>query len=382
MPIYLDYHAHAPIDPRVLDVLVSAYGAFDANPHSTHLHGVDAHIAVERARASIAALIQARPSEIIFTSGATESNNLAFFGLDPLLSAGGRTRIAVGSLEHPSVLQAARALEKKGYQIDILPAGRDGRIDLDAVRERVTGTTGLVSVAAANHEIGTLQPISEIAAIAHSHGALMHSDLAQIAGRLPVACSQLDLASLSSHKLGGPSGIGALYVKRLIKPKLQAHLIGGGQEAGLRSGTLPVPLCVAFGEACAIGYREMDEDAARIGKLRDGLLNVLLAIPGADLNGSRDHRLPGNINIRFEDVDGEALAFYLQNKVSISTGSACSAKSLEPSPVLLAIGLSRPEAETAVRIGLGRLTAAEDVAQAASAIAAAVVDLRATRRRA
>ncbi|WP_434725557.1 cysteine desulfurase family protein [Mesorhizobium sp. RIZ17] len=382
MPIYLDYHAHALIDPRVLAKMVEAFGTVDANPHSTHQHGIGAHSAVEDARDQVARVIHARPSEIIFTSGATEANNLAFFGLADHLKAMGRPRIAVSEIEHPSILEAAAALGSRGFEIDRLPVNGDGLLDMASLRRLLTDETGLVSVAWANHEIGVIQHMANISGVVRERGALLHSDLAQAAGKIVVPSALLDLASISAHKLGGPVGIGALYVARRLRSKMKAQSVGGGQEGGLRSGTVAAPLCVAFGEACSLAVIEMESEAARIARLRDRLIAALSQLPGATVNGSTNSRLPGNVHMRFDEVDGEALVIHLQDQLSISTGSACNARSLEPSHVLLAIGLSKRQAECAVRIGLGRTTTPEDIDATVMAITAAVGSLRATRSRA
>jgi cysteine desulfurase len=382
MPIYLDYHSHAPMYPTARDATFEAYERFDANPHSTHLHGAAAHDAVEKSRGQVAGLLGARPSEIVFTSGATEANNLAFAGLRDHLIGLGKTRLAVSAIEHPSVLKAAETLRRDNLEVDFLPVQPDGLIDLEAAAAAITPATGLVSVAAANHEVGVLQPLAALSEIARARGAFFHSDLAQAAGKIEADLRLFDLASVSSHKLGGPGGIGALYVRRLLKPKMGALLAGGGQEAGLRSGTLPAPLCIGFGAACQIAAEEMPETLTRVRTLRDALLAELLAVPGSRLNGSATFRLPGNINISFDEVDGEALAYHLQQAVSVSTGSTCSAKSLEPSPVLLAMSLPRHVAESAIRIGIGALTTETDIKVAAQAITASVAELRSVRRRA
>ncbi|MES0050605.1 cysteine desulfurase family protein [Mesorhizobium sp. M0053] len=381
-PIYLDYHSHAPIMPRVLERLIAAYGASDANPHSTHLHGASAHEAVEEARSQVAELLGSRGSEIVFTSGATESNNLALGGLAEHLWAKGKRRIVVSAIEHSSVIEKAKALVRLGWHLDIVPVVRGGQVDLAALADVADEMTGLVSIAWANHEIGVLQPMDEIARIVHAAGGLLHSDLAQIAGKLPISTSILDIASISAHKLGGPTGVGALHIARRLRSKLTPMLLGGGQEGGARSGTVAPPLCVAFGEACSIAHGEMGQESVRLRQLRDGMRDRLLALRGAALNGDQDARLPGNLNLRFSDVDGEALVLRLQDEVSISTGSACSSRTIEPSHVLLALGLSRQDAETSVRIGLGHGTTTGDVERAISAIEHAVASLRSTRRRA
>jgi cysteine desulfurase len=381
-PIYLDYHAHSPVEPSVLIRMMEAYAAVDANPHSTHKAGGAAHAAVELARRQVAELIGARTSEVIFTSGATESNNLALAGLADHLLASGRNRIAISAIEHSSVIEMARSMEHRGWFTDMIPVHRSGLVDLVALDEMVGEATGIVSIAWANHEIGTIQPMTEISQLVRAKGALLHSDLAQVVGKRPVDASLMDLASLSAHKLGGPSGIGALFVCRRLRPKLKPLLLGGGQERGARSGTLSAPLCFGFGAACALWGASMARESDRVARLRDRLRSRLLALPGAIENGDAATRLPGNLNIRFQEVDGEALVLKVQEQVSLSTGSACSARTLEPSHVLLAIGLSVPEAETAIRIGLGHGTTPQDVEQAADVIERAVSALRSTRRRA
>lgn len=270
-PIYLDYHSHAPIDPRVLETLMAAFATVDANPHSAHRHGVAAHAAVEGARSQIADLLGARGSEIVFTSGATESNNLALGGLADHLWNQGKRKVLVSAIEHASVIESARLLEAKGWDFRILPVLSSGQIDLEALARSVDADTGLVSIAWANHEIGVVQPMEEVSRIVHAAGALLHSDLAQIAGKLPVTASIVDMASVSAHKLGGPTGVGALYAARRLRSKLLPLVRGGGQEGGARSGTVAAPLCVAFGTACAIAHAEMAQEATRLKNLRDGM---------------------------------------------------------------------------------------------------------------
>lgn len=380
-PIYLDYQAHTPVDPRVLEALFAAFGSVDWNPHSQHAHGAAAREAVEKARERVGELIGARPSEIVFTSGATESNNLALAGLCGHLRALGRTLILVSAGEHPSVLAAASRCERSGFTVERIPLLRDGQADLEALAARLDESVGLVSFMAANHELGVVYPLEAIAALCRQAGALLHSDLSQAAGTIRTSIQYLDLASFSSHKLYGPAGIGALFVRRTLRPKLEPQMLGGGQESGARAGTLPAPLCVAFGEACALARQEINRDGERIGGLRDRLLPRLLEISGARLNGAVTPRLPGNINVGFDGVDAEALLIAVKDRVSISSGSACTSARLEPSHVLLAIGLSEAEAEQSVRIGLGRWTTAEDVDTAADVLATAVSSLRNTLRR-
>ena len=376
-PIYLDHQAHSPIDRRVAKVLACAFVDLDANPHSTHVAGETARKAVELARWQVAALIGAEPAEIVFTSGATEANNLAFGGLGERLRALKRARVLVSAGEHPSVLSAAAAFFD---EVVCIPLTAKGTVDLATLERQLGNGAGLVSVAAANHEIGTVQPIGEVSKLARAAGALVHSDLAQAAGKIPVDMAALDLASISSHKLGGPVGVGALAVRRTLRRHLRPIQHGGGQEGGLRPGSVPAPLCVAFGEACTITLSDMRDEGARIAGLRDELLERLAQVGGVAVNGGGE-RLPGNLNLSFEGVDGEALVLRLRPQLSISTGSACSSTSLEPSHVLAAIGVTGRRAEGAVRISLGRSTTVAEVAAAGEAIAAAVAALRATLRR-
>lgn len=378
-PIYLDHHAHALLDPRVAALLADAFLAFDANPHSLHVPGEAAHRAVEEARAALAALIDCGPGEIIFTSGATEANNLAILGLAEHCAATGRSRILVGAGEHPSVLAAADHAAKG--QAERIPLLANGKVDLDALDDMLGPDVGMVSIAAANHEIGTIQDLAAISDRVRRAGALFHSDLAQAAGWIAVRADLLDLASLSAHKIGGPGGIGALFVRRRYRRHLSARSHGGGQEHGARAGTVPAPLCIAFGAAANLIMTERDASAVHVGALRDALLEQILAAGGVSVNGGPD-RLPGNLNISFDGVDGEALVLRLRNEVSASTGSACTSQSLEPSHVLTAIGLDGTRAQGAVRLGLGKATTALEVDRSGKAIVAAVQALRALARRA
>jgi cysteine desulfurase len=377
-PIYLDYQAHAPMDPRVLAILIDAC-TFEGNPHAGHTHGARAKESVETARAQVAALIRVRPSEIVFTSGATESNNLAVAGLVAHLHEMGRSRVLVGAGEHPSLLAAAERSDCTVERVPLLP---DGHHDLEALRILLDeGGVGLVSLSAANHEVGTVADLTGIAELCSQAGALLHSDVSQAVGSIAVSAEMLDLASFSAHKLYGPAGVGSLYVRRSLRSKLTPLIVGGGQEGGLRAGTLPAALCVAFGAACELTCRELPCESERLASMRDRMLEALLEIPGASLNGARYPRLPGNINIGFDGVDAEALLVSVKDRISISSGSACTSSRLEPSHVLLAMGLGEETAEQAVRIGLGRWTTDEEVEAATSEIEQAVKSLRSTRWR-
>ena len=372
--IYLDHQAHAPIDPRALASLNDAFARLDYNPHSSHGPGEAARTAMDLARASIAAAINAQPAEIVFVSGATEANNLAFAGSAPSLRQAGRTRIVVSAGEHPSILEAAEGLQ--GFSVDTVRLASGGAIDLNHLAELLGPDVGLVSIAAANHEIGTIQPLDEIARMVAPSGALLHSDLAQAFGKIPVSAPLLDLASLSSHKMGGPSGIGALYCRRKLRRRLSPLLRGGGQEGGLRSGTVPVPLCVGFAAATEIAVAEMITGQERVGHLRDRLLEGLRPLGGVVVNGRMEARLAGNLNVSFEGVDGEALVMTLRDRIAVSTGSACTSASLEPSHVLAAIGMDERQARGAVRFSLGPPTSEDEVRRAVEMVGEAVTALR------
>jgi cysteine desulfurase len=381
-PVYLDYQATTPTDPRVLQAMLPFFTEAFGNPHSTHGYGSEAEAAVERARGEVAALIGAEPNEIVFTSGATESNNLALIGAlrfrraQPLAP---RDHLVTLATEHKCVLEAARAAEAEGARLTILPVEPDGLVDLARLEAALDERAALVSVMAASNETGVLQPLAEIAAIAHRHGAWFHTDAAQAAGKVPldVAADGIDLLSLSGHKIYGPKGIGALYVRRRPRVRLLPLIHGGGQERGLRSGTLPTPLCVGLGAAAALARDEMGAEAARLGRLRDRLLAGLrAAIPGLQVNGSLAHRLPGNLNVAIPGIDADALLAALP-ELALSTGSACSAAAVEPSYVLRALGLDEAAARGSLRIGLGRFSTEAEVDFAVERLAAAV---RAARR--
>lgn len=282
----------------------------------------------------------------------------------------------VSAAEHPSVLRAADHLRARGHDVRRTPLRHDGQLDLERLDALLDHTVGLVSVAAVNHEIGTVQPIAEIASRVRAVGALLHSDLAQAAGKVCLDATWFDLGSLSAHKLSGPTGIGALYVSRPLRREMRALQLGGGQEGGLRSGTLSAPLCVAFGVACSVAGQAMPEEQPRVAKLRDRLLTGLMRLGGVEVNGGLQNRVPGNLNVTIRGVDAEALVLRVRPQLSIATGSACTAQSLEPSHVLLALGLSREEAESAVRISLGRFTTEAEVDLAVDILAEAVKALR------
>lgn len=375
-PIYLDYQATTPCDPRVVDVMMPYLTEEFGNPHSrSHTYGWTAEEAVEKARQQIASLVHADPREIIFTSGATESNNLAIKGSAYFK---GKGHIITLRTEHKCVLETIRFLEHEGFTTTYLPVLPCGRVDLEVLKQAITPETILVSIMAASNEIGVIQPLKEIGAICRQAGILFHTDAAQALGKIPLDVEDLniDLMSLTSHKIYGPKGIGALYVRRKPRVRLRPLFHGGGQERGIRSGTLAPFLCVGFGEAARICNQEMEQEAARLTQLRDRLLEILTTnLEAVTLNGDLSHRLPGNLNLSFFGVEGEGLIMGLK-ELAISSGSACTSASLEPSYVLKALGVSEDLIHTSLRISLGRFTTREDIELAGQKIVSAVTRLR------
>lgn len=376
--IYMDYQATTPADPRVVAAMQPYWSAMYGNPHSAdHAFGWSADAAVETARRHVAALIGADPDEIVFTSGATEANNLAVLGIVHA-SPPARKRIVVSAIEHKCVLAAARAAADEGFEVVTVPVGPKGIVDPDAVAANVDERTALVSVMAVNNEIGTVQPLSEIAALCTAAGAVFHTDAAQALNVLSMDVVTLgaDLMSLSAHKAYGPKGIGALFVRRNLHVRPKPIIHGGGQEGGLRSGTLPTPLCVGFGEACRILVDERDRDGRRVRALRDRFLAELLkTVPGLRVNGDQAARHPGNLNLLFPSIDASLLLQNLHPDVAAATGSACTSGQPEPSHVLRAIGLSPEDANASVRFGIGRFTTEHDVDQAARRVGEACKSL-------
>jgi cysteine desulfurase len=376
-PLYLDYHATTPVDPRVLAEMLPFFTERFGNPASRqHAWGWEARDVVEDARAKVARLINASASEIVFTSGASESNNLAICGVAQ--RPGARNHVATAATEHKSVLAAVEALRSRGFDVTILPVGPDGRLDMQALRAAVTERTLLVSVMAANNEIGTLQPLADIGAVTRARGALFHTDAAQAAGKIPidVESMQIDLLSLTGHKCYGPKGCGALYIRRM-KPRLALTplVFGGGQEQGIRSGTLNVPGIVGLGAAAELCRSVMPDEALRLSALRDRLLAGLQGLHGVTVNGSMVHRLPHNLHISVEGVEGEALLMALGD-LAVSTGSACASGSTVASHVLQAIGATGQKAAASIRFGLGRTTTADEVDLAVQRVTAVVNSLR------
>jgi cysteine desulfurase len=373
-PIYLDYQSTTPVDPRVLAAMLPWFTEKFGNPGSvTHAYGREAEVAVERARAQVAELIGAEAREIVFTSGATESNNLALKGA-ARFHRDDRDHIVTLATEHKCVLESARALEREGFRVTILPVRSDGLVDLEALEAALGERTAVVSVMAAHNEIGVLQPIAEIGALCRARGILFHTDAAQAFGKiaLDVDALAIDLLSISSHKVYGPKGVGALYVRRRPRARLTPLLDGGGQERGLRSGTLPTPLVVGLGEAAAIAAKEMMAEAERLLALRERFLaGIRAAVPSVRLNGDPVRRLPANLNLTFPGI-GALELMEATPGLALSTGSACTAAEVEPSYVLRALGVSDELGRSSLRIGLGRFTSERDVDFAVDALAAAV----------
>jgi cysteine desulfurase len=382
-PVYLDNQSSTRVDPRVLEVMLPYFTEDFGNPHSTsHTYGRIAAEAVERARGEISALINADPRELVFTSGATESNNLAIKGAAHFARAhprAGQPRDHIVTLqtEHKCVLESCKELEREGFGVSYLPVEPNGLVSLPSLTAALRDRTLLVSVMAAHNEIGVIQPLAAIGALCRSKDVLFHSDAAQGVGKIPldVETMQIDLLSISGHKVYGPKGIGALYVRRRPRVRLLPLIDGGGQERGLRSGTLPTALCVGLGRAAALAGAEMAEEAERLRRLRDRLLtNLARRVPGLALNGDAERRLPGSLNLSFPGIPAQAL-IEATPSIAISTGSACTSAAVEPSYVLRALGLPEALANASIRIGLGRFTTAGEVDFAADALAAAAARL-------
>jgi cysteine desulfurase len=378
-PVYLDNHATTQMDPRVLDVMLPYFTEKFGNAASrNHSFGWEAELAVENARKQIASLIGATAKEIIFTSGATESNNLAIKGVSEMYAERGN-HIITAATEHKSVLDTCKHVEKRGYRVTYLPLMQNGLVDLDMLREAFTDKTILVTIMYANNEIGVLQPIAEIGKMCRERGILFHTDAVQAVGKVPVDVNRdnIDILSLTGHKIYGPKGCGALYVRRR-NPRVQltAQMDGGGHERGMRSGTLNVPSIAGFGEACAIAQREMPEESARMRYLRDKLRHRLESeLDEVYINGTMEHRLPNNLNISFAYVEGESLLMGI-NDIAVSSGSACTSATLEPSYVLKALGAGDDIAHSSIRFGIGRFNTEEEVDYAADRVIEVVRRLR------
>jgi cysteine desulfurase len=376
--IYLDYNATTPVARDAADAISRALVDTFGNASSVHAFGQVARAALDEARTEVARLVDADPSAIVFTSGGTEADNLALRGVAAATRDPRRRRLITTGIEHEAVLTTARALEREGWTVEVLPVGESGVLDPAALEARLTDETALVSVMHANNEVGTIQPVAELAALAHARGAVFHTDAVQSVGKVPVSVSALgvDLLSLSGHKFGGPKGTGALWVRRGVR--LVAQATGGRQERNRRAGTENVPSLVGLGVAARLAREKLDTAAASIGRLRDRLeAGILAGVPGTAINGDRDRRVPNTTNVSFDGLEAESLLIALDLEgVAVSTGSACSSGSLEPSHVLRAMGLPSPRARNSLRFSLGSETAAEEVDYVVQILPTLVAKLR------
>ncbi|XP_076860539.1 cysteine desulfurase [Brachyhypopomus gauderio] len=362
-PLYMDFQATTPMDPRVLDAMLPYHVNYYGNPHSrTHAYGWESESAMEKARKQVSDLIGADPREIVFTSGATESNNMSIKGVSRFYKAK-KKHVITTQTEHKCVLDSCRVLEAEGLEVTYLPVKGNGLIDLQQLEETIRPDTSLVSIMTVNNEIGVKQPIKEIGRICRAKNVFFHTDAAQAIGKIPINVSDLnvDLMSISGHKIYGPKGVGALYVRRRPRVRIEPLQSGGGQERGLRSGTVPTPLVVGLGAACEIAQQEMEYDHNRVSELASRLVQKIMSeIPYVILNGDAEQRYPGCINLSFAYVEGESLLMALKD-VALSSGSACTSASLEPSYVLRAIGTDEDLAHSSIRFGIGRFTTEEEV---------------------
>ncbi|HKD04035.1 MAG TPA: IscS subfamily cysteine desulfurase [Terriglobales bacterium] len=379
LPIYMDNHATTPMDPRVLEEMLPYFMEKFGNAASrNHAFGWTAEEGVETARERIARLVGATTKEIIFTSGATESDNLAIKGVAEMYKEKGN-HIITAVTEHKAVLDTCKRLEKYGYRVTYLPVQKDGLVDLDELKNAMTEKTILVTIMAANNEIGVLQPWAEIGKLCHERGIIFHTDATQAVGKVPIDVikQNVDVMSISAHKMYGPKGVGALYVRRK-NPRVQISAIidGGGHERGMRSGTLNVPGIVGLGKACALAYEEMAQESVRLAGLRDRLKDRIMGrLDEVYINGSKEHRLPGNLNISFAYVEGESLLMGI-NDIAVSSGSACTSATLEPSYVLKALGTGDDLAHSSIRFGIGRFNTETEVDYVADRVVETVQRLR------
>lgn len=379
LPIYLDNNATTPMDPRVLEAMIPYFTDHFGNAASrNHSFGWQAEEAVDYAREQVAKLIGADPKEIIFTSGATEGDNLGIKGVFEMYASKGN-HIITCTTEHKAVLDTCKHIERQGGEVTYLEVNPEGLIDLKQLEAAIKPTTILIAIMYANNEIGVVQPVKEISAIARKHGVLFFTDGTQAVGKIPVDVNKdgIDIMAFTGHKMYGPKGVGALYVRRKNpRVKVTAQMDGGGHERGMRSGTLNVPGIVGFGKACELARLEMADDAARLSKLRDKLENALMQLEEAYVNGSREHRLPHVSNISFKYVEGEGLMMGFNKNIALSSGSACTSASLEPSYVLKALGLGDDLAHSSLRFGLGRFTTEEQIDYTIKAVSDTVIKLR------
>jgi cysteine desulfurase len=379
LPIYLDYNSTTPCDARVLEAMLPYFAQNFGNAASrTHSFGWQAEEAVEFAREQIAGLIGAETKEIIFTSGATEATNLALKGVAEAYALKGN-HIITSNIEHKAVLDTCKHLEKQGAEVTYLPVNSEGMISPQQVEEAIRPNTILIAIMYANNEVGTIQPVREIGAVARKHNVLFFTDATQAIGKIPVNVNEdnIDIMAFSSHKIYGPKGVGALYVRRKNpRVKIIAQMDGGGHERGMRSGTLNVPGIVGFGKAAEICKNEIGKDAQHLNSLRNQLENALLKLGDVYINGSKEYRLPNVTNLSFKDVEGQALMMNINKEIAISSGSACTSASLEPSYVLKALGLNDELAHSSIRFSLGRFTNEEEIDFTIQQVSNAVKQLR------
>ena len=376
--IFLDYQSTSPLDPRIIEEMKPYMMRWFGNPHSEHIFGWKSAEAIDRAQELIASLIGAEPSEIVFTSGATESNNLAIQGI--LRNNKSKSKhLLTTSIEHKCVLNTALAMKKYGYLVDIVPVEKNGIIDVGKIESALTKDTIMVSVMLVNNEIGTIQPVKEIGELCSKKGITFHVDAAQATGKVPINVKEMkiDLLSISGHKIYAPKGIGALYVSHYYSSRIEPIIFGGAQQNNLRAGTVPTFLCAGLGEACRIADEEMEKDRAHNLLLRDALIDRLsIHFPDLIINGDPQQRIPGNLNIQLPGVDSDALVTSLQDKVAFSTGAACNAGIVEPSYVLTALGLNIDEINSSIRLGFGRFTSLEEVNRAIDLISEKAIQIR------
>ncbi len=378
-PIFMDYQSTTPVDPRVLEAMLPYFTEKFGNPHSrSHAYGWEAEEACEIARGQVARLINADAKEIIFTSGATESNNIALKAVGSFYKSK-KNHIITVVTEHKCVLDSARHMEMDGFEVTYLPVEKNGLINLETLKAAIKDTTLMVSVMAVNNELGVIQPLAEIGKITRECGVFFHTDAAQAFGKIPldVEAMNIDLLSISGHKIYAPKGIGALFVRRRPRIRLESLFSGGGQERGMRSGTLPTPLVVGLGKAAEIAAAEMQEENARIRYLSQKFLKAVMDdVPDVYLNGDRDQRIPGCINLSFAYIEGESMIMAIKN-IACSSGSACTSASLEPSYVLRAIGVGEELAHTSIRFGIGRFTTEAEIDEAIRIVSGSIEKLRA-----
>lgn len=379
LPIYLDYQSTTPIDPRVVDVMVKSLKEDFGNPHSrSHAYGWKAEELVEIARKQVASVINANEKEIFFTSGATESNNIAIKGVAKFYKTLGKNHIITVATEHKCVINSCRDLEQEGFEASFLPVQKNGLIDLKELEKTITDKTCLVSVMAVNNEIGVIQPLKEIGELCRKKGVFFHTDCAQAFGKIPLDVEEMkiDLMSISGHKIYGPKGIGAIYIRRKPRVRIKSIFSGGGQERGIRSGTAPTSLIVGFGKAAQIAKDEMQKDHDHIKKLSDKFYEGVTKLTHIYLNGDKEKRIQGNLNFSFAGIEGESMIMAIKD-LAVSSGSACTSASLEPSYVLHALGVEDDLAHTSIRFGIGRFTTEEEIDYAIELIGKKVEKLRA-----